>query len=436
MLTREENELLCRIGPDRPMGRMMRRYWLPAILSEELVPNGDPKRVRLLGENLVAWRDADGRAGLLDENCPHRGASLALARSEECGLRCLYHGWKIAVDGSVLETPPEPDEYDFRSRVRARAYEVHEAGGVVWAYMGPPGEAPPHLDFEFCALPESQRMWMKARIDCNWTQGIEGVLDNAHVAFLHADTIRPATGVATTVFDNRGRQDRPSNDLQPKMEAQNTAYGFRYASIRKPTIDPETQRYVRVTLFVAPFYGIFPAPAGWGNMQAFVPIDDEHTMLFFTRFKYDGPITEEERDRTYAVNGFRPGIDLGPDYTKLRNRDNQWLQDRAAMHAGRSTSGIAGVNTEDMAVQESMGAVYDRSKEHVGTTDLAVIRMRRLLIDAAKRFDTEGAPALGLAEPVPYARLRAEERIIGIDEPWETVGAFAGEPVTPAKQPS
>jgi phthalate 4,5-dioxygenase len=429
MLTREENDLMCRVGADRPMGKMMRRYWLPAMLSEELHAGGDPKRVRLLGENLVAFRDAEGRVGLLDENCPHRGASLALARSEDCALRCLYHGWKIDVEGNVLETTPEPDEHDFKSRVKATAYAVYEGGGVVWAYMGPPGSEPPRLNFEFVDLPDSHRMWMKARIDCNWAQGIEGVIDNAHVAFLHADTIRPATGVATTVFDNSGRQDRPSNDLKPKMEAQNTAYGFRYASIRKPTVDPETKRYVRVTLFVAPFYGIFPAPAGWGNMQAFVPIDDEHTMLFFTRFKYDAPITTEERDRTYAVNGFRPGIDLDADYTKVRNAGNSWLQDREAMRAGTSHSGIHGVNTEDMAVQESMGAIFDRAKEHLGATDLAVIRMRRLLIDGVKRFTTEGEPPLGLREPVPYERLRAEEKIIGIDTPWQTVGAFAGEPV-------
>lgn len=429
MLTRDENELLCRIGPDRPMGQMMRRYWIPAILGEELEAGGNPKRVRLLGEDLVAFRDASGRVGLLDENCPHRGASLALARSEGCGLRCLYHGWLVDAEGAVLETPPDPDEFGFRERIRARAYPAHEAGGVVWTYMGPPGAEPPHLDFEFVDLPAPQRMWMKARIDCNWAQGIEGVIDNAHVAFLHADTIRPATGVGTTVFDSAGRQDRPSNDLKPRMEAQNTAYGFRYASIRKPIVDPETTRYVRVTLFVAPFYGIFPAPAGWGNLQAFVPIDDEHTMLFFTRFKYDAPISAEERERTYRVNGLAPGVDLDADWNKLRTKQNGWLQDRAGMRAGRTHSGIAGVNTEDMAVQESMGAIYDRSKEHLGATDVAVIRMRRLLLDAVRSFVEEGAPPLGLREPVPYRLLRAEERIISLDTPWQTVGAFAGEPV-------
>jgi len=413
---------MCRIGADQPMGKMMRHYWLPAILSDELQPGGVPKRVRLLGENLVAWRDANGRVGLLDENCPHRGASLVLARSEDCGLRCLYHGWKIDVDGNVLETPPEPDEFDFKARVKATAYTTYEAAGVVWTYMGPPGNDPPRLNFEFVDLPTDQRMWMKVRIDCNWAQGIEGVLDNAHVAFLHADTIRPATGVARTVFDTAGRQDRPSNDVQPKMEAQNTAYGFRYASIRKPTVDPETKRYVRVTLFVAPFYGVFPAPAGWGNMQAFVPIDDDHTMLFYTRYKYDAPITEEERQTTYAVNGFRPGIDLDVDYTKVRNKANSWLQDREAMRAGKSHSGIHGVNTEDMAVQESMGAICDRSKEHLGATDLAVIRMRRLLVDGVKAF-TNGDPPLGLAEPIPYNRLRATEGIIDINTTWQDMGA-------------
>ncbi|HEY2555404.1 MAG TPA: Rieske 2Fe-2S domain-containing protein [Candidatus Cybelea sp.] len=429
MLTREENDLLCRVGPNAPMGKTMRRYWVPAILSEELEPAGDPKRIRLFGEDLVAFRDDRGRVGLLDENCPHRGASLALARSEGCALRCLYHGWKVDVDGNILETPAEPDEHAFKDRVKALAYEVHEAGGVVWAYMGPRGEAPPPMNFEFVGLPESHRMWLKVRIDANWAQGIEGVIDNAHVSFLHYDTIRTASGVATTTFDERGRQDRPSNDIKPKMETQNTAYGFRYAAIRKPIVDPETTRYVRVTLFVAPFYGIFPAPAGWGNMQAFVPIDDEHTMLFFVRFKYDSPITPEEREQTQRVNGLRPGADVNPDFSKVRNISNNWLQDRAAMQSGETYSGIAGVNTEDIAVQESMGAVYDRSKEHLGTSDIAVIRMRHLMIDSARRFVKDGEAPLGLREPVAYDKLRAEEKIISIDTPWQTVGAFAGEPV-------
>ena len=275
------------------MGAMMRRYWLPAALSSEVEADGAPLLVRMLGERFVAFRDTDGRVGILDENCPHRGASLLLARNEECGLRCLYHGWKMDVTGRVLETPPEPDELNFKDRVGAAAFPVREAGGVIWTYLGPPGTEPPPMDFDFMNLPASHILWFKMREECNWAQGVEGVLDNAHISWLHRDAIRPAKGVDTTVFTATGQQRRPSEDVKPRMEAQNTAYGFRYGAIRKPTVDPETTKYVRVTLFVAPVYTIFPAPAGWGNMQVYLPIDDEHAMLFYVRYKYDAPITDE-----------------------------------------------------------------------------------------------------------------------------------------------
>jgi phthalate 4,5-dioxygenase len=436
MLTPHDNDLLCRIGPAAPMGRMMRRYWLPAILSAELASGGAPKRVRLMGESLIAFRDRDGQVGVLNEFCPHRRASLLLARNEgrrdadgrvaeECGLRCIYHGWKMDARGNVLETPTEPDEYAFKDRVKATAYPAYEAGGMVWAYLGPAGTEPPAMDFEFVDLPEANRMWLKVIIDANWAQGIEGVIDNAHVSFLHQDTIRPATGLATTVFDDAGRQDRPSNDIKPHMEVENTSYGFRYAAIRKPILDPETTRYVRVTHFVAPFYGIFPAPAGWGNMQAFVPIDDARTTLFFVRYKYFEPITEDERERTYRTNGLRPGIDLDENWNKLRNASNLWMQDRDAMERGDSYSGIFGVNTEDIAVQESMGAICDRSQEHLGASDVAVIRMRQRMLDSVRRFTDRGEAPLGLGTTTSYARIKAEEKIIPLDAPWQTVGGDA-----------
>jgi len=432
VLSREENEILCRVGPGTPMGAMMRRYWLPAALSSELEADGAPLLVRMLGERFVAFRDTDGRVGLLDENCPHRGASLQLARNEACGLRCLYHGWKMDVSGRVLETPPEPDELNFKDRVRAPAFPVREAGGVIWTYLGPPGTEPLPMDFDFMNLPASHLLWFKMREECNWAQGVEGVLDNAHISWLHRDAIRPAKGVETTVFTATGGQRRPSEDVKPRMEAQNTAYGFRYGAIRKPTVDPETTKYVRVTLFVAPVYTIFPAPAGWGNMQVYLPIDDEHSMLFYVRYKYDAPITDEEREAQWKQTGMRPGVDVDParEWQKFRNPSNLWMQDRAAMRRGDHYTGIYGVNIEDMAAQESMGPIYDRTKEHVGTSDVAVIRMRHLMIDAARRFANGEAP-LGLTDPVPYDKLRAEERIIPIDTPWQVVGAFAGERTEP-----
>lgn len=434
MLTREENELLCRIGPGTQMGALMRRYWFPAVTSEELTPGGDPKRVRLLGEDLVAFRDSAGNAGLLDENCPHRGASLALARAEGCGLRCLYHGWLIAADGSVLETPPEPEEHQFKQKVRARSYPTREAGGIVWTYMGPPGLEPPFTGFEFCTLPLDHVQTLKIQAECNYAQVIEGVIDSAHSNYLHSDSIKPAQTTDVSVYNQTLLVDRPSNDGKPRIEVKNTRYGFRYAAIRKPTVDPDKRKFVRVTLWMAPFYGMFPAPKGWGNMQAMVPIDDHHTMFYYFKYRYETPISAQERKDHEAWSGFRMGIDIvdDRDYRKVQSRANGWLQDRERMRAG-SWTGISGVNMEDLAVEESMGPIFDRTKEHLGTSDVAVIRMRRLLIDSARALAERGEPPIGLREPVRLDRLRAEEAMLPLDQPWEDkLSTYEDEPAAAA----
>ena len=430
MLTRDENELLCRVGPDRPMGRYMRRYWIPALMSDELVVGDKPRRVRLLGEHLVAFRDNDGRVGLLDENCPHRGASLAIGRHEGCGLRCLYHGWLVDATGTVLETPAEPDEYGFRRRVRATVYPTEEAGGIVWAYLGAAEQRPERQDFEFTTLPSANVLIMKVLVDCNYAQVIEGVIDSAHSSYLHRDSIKPAKGPDNSVYREHLLVDRPSNDGQPRIEVKNTSYGFRYAAIRKPTVDPEHKRFVRVTLWMAPFYGMFPAPVGWGNMQAMVPVDDEHTMFYYFKYRYDAPIETAEREQHATWSGFRLGVE-----TKSQTRENDWLQDRERMNTGASWSGISGVNIEDIAVEESMGPLFDRTKEHLGASDTAVIRMRRLLIDGARALES-GVTPIGLGADVPWSRLRAEEAMLGLDERWEPRLSVAGDEARAAALPA
>lgn len=427
MLTTAENELLCRVGAATPMGKMIRRYWIPALQGRDLVAGGAPKRVRLLGEDFVAFRDPDGRAGFLDEYCPHRGASLVLARNEPGGLRCIYHGWKMDCSGAVVETPAEPDAYGFKDRVRANAYPLYEAGGLVWVYLGPPGTEPARMDFPFTQVEPEFRHIIQARVACNWVQCLEGVIDSSHTNVLHQNLVSPAAVDATLMSDNFHAR-RPSADLRPRMETQDTAYGYRYAAIRTPIVDPDTTKYVRVTLFIAPIYAIFPPPKGWTWMQAFVPIDDTHTMFYFIQYKNDEPLDEAARARSSAGSGLRPGIDLDDEYRLAANAANNWLQDRAAMMRGENFSGMTGVNIEDLAVQESMGALFDRSTEHLGASDIPVIRMRRLMLDAVKRFAETGEPPIGLTEPVPYHKLFAEEKIIPIGEPWQTVGAFAGEP--------
>jgi phthalate 4,5-dioxygenase len=429
VLSQEENERLCRVGRGTPMGEMMRRYWLPAVASEDVVAGAGPQRVRLLGDDLVVFRTDDGAVGLLDELCPHRGASLALARAEDCGVRCLYHGWKLDVAGNVIETPAEPPELGFKSKLAPTGYPVYEAGGLIWAYLGKRGSEPPRMDFNWTYGPDSHRVIVRGRVECNWLQCVEGVVDSAHVNFLHTNLFRSAPNNATTELDAAGVFNRPSADTRPRVEAQTTAYGFRYAAIRRPLVDADAQKYVRVTLFVAPFYALIPPPAGFhSTMQMFVPIDDEHTMFFFAK-RAGTPLDDEQRGMHWYRAGLRRGIDMDASYRKTRTRENNWLQDRDAMRRGESNSGIHGVTMEDAAIQESMGPIYDRTKEHLGASDVAVIRLRRILLDSLAQTHAGDAAPIGLNEPVPYAQLRAEERIVPLDTPWQIVGAHAGEPV-------
>jgi phthalate 4,5-dioxygenase oxygenase subunit len=426
MLSHEENELLCRVEGAAPMGQMMRRYWLPVALSSDVRAGGAPKQIKVLGERLVVFRDSSGDVGVLDEFCPHRGASLVLARNENGALQCIYHGWRVDRNGSLLETPTELEDSTFAQRVRHVAYTTREIGGVVWSYLGQPGTEPAFPAFDWTTLDEDHRMVMRGRVECNWVQALEGAIDSAHSNYLHSEEIVPSSTVnvsrpvGSTVA-------RPSADRRPKLEAENTVYGFRYAAIRRPLADPDKCKYIRTTLFVAPFHVFIPSPGEWAYMQSFVPIDDTHTMFYFIKARIDGvALDDETRAAALRRAGLRQAVDMDEDLNKVRNAGNLWLQDREAMESGRSFSGIVGVNLQDAAVQESMGGICDRTREHLGQTDVAVIRMRRLMLASVRDFIGGGVP-LGLREAFPYGKLAAEERVIDINAPWQMVGARAGE---------
>jgi len=418
MLTPEENDLLCRVEGDAPMGQLMRRHWIPACMIEEVAePDGTPVRVRLLGEDLVAFRDSDGRVGLLDEHCPHRRASLAFGRNEECGLRCLYHGWKMDVDGNVIEMASEPRESTLQEKVKTRAYPTREAGGFVWAYMGPPETMPAFEPPAWAPSPTTRISIVKMRIDANWAQVLEGAIDSAHSSTLHATDMPPArvdgARATATVWP------RPSTDKAPRLAVEQTDFGFRYAAIRRPIKDAETHVYLRVTLFVAPYTVLLP-PNNLYNLSILnVPVDDTHTMFYFIAWSdREGGGIDQEAWRKFC--GAQPGVDLDRNYRHRRNRDNGYLQDRQAMRLGDFT-GMRGIPTQDMAMWETMGAIADRSSERLGASDLAIVEFRRRMVDAVRRH-AAGEPAIGTAgSRPPYATLQSFEGIVAKDADWRTL---------------
>jgi phthalate 4,5-dioxygenase oxygenase subunit len=423
VLTREENELLCRVEGDAPMGQLMRRHWIPACLSEEVAePDGPPLRVRLLGEDLVAFRDSAGRLGILDEYCPHRRASLALGRNEECGLRCLYHGWKMDVEGNVLEMASEPPESGFAAKVKHKAYPAREAGGFVWAYMGPADTMPAFEPPAFAPTPQTRVSIVKIRVAANWAQVLEGQIDSAHSSTLHSSDMRPAQVDAAKATEQAWL--RPSTDKAPRLQFEATAFGFRYAAIRRPIANAATHDYVRTTVYVAPFTALIPPNDAYNVASVIVPVDDTHTMFHFVAWNEAGK-TGIEQAAWRKFNVAQVGVDLDAGFGNVRTRENNYLQDRAAMRHGDFT-GIRGIPNQDIAMWESMGPIADRTKERLGSSDLAVSRFRRLMVAAARGM-REGAGALGTGEPrIPQASLRAFEGIVPKSADWRTLGG-AGE---------
>jgi phthalate 4,5-dioxygenase oxygenase subunit len=415
-----DNELLCRVEGEAPMGQVMRQHWLPACMSEEVAePDGAPVRARLLGIDLVVFRDTKSRVGVLDEKCPHRGASLAFGRNEDCGLRCLYHGWKFDVEGNILEMACEPDGAALRGALKQRAYPVREAGGFVWAWLGPKDQV---RDFEppaWAPKPGIRYAIVKMHAACNWAQVLEGSIDSAHSSSLHS-TNMPAADVDRAKA-TEAAWPRPSNDKAPRMQFEATPYGFRYAALRKPIRNPETHQYVRTTLFIAPFTVLIPPNDRYNLAQMLVPIDDVNTLFYWIAWHPDPRkgISQDEWRRFCAAE---VGVDLDENFRKKRTLENRYLQDREAMKRGDFT-GIAGIPTQDMAMWESMGPIVDRSLDHPGASDLAVVQFRRMMVAAAKKYRDTGA-VIGAGENrVPHVTLASFEGVVPKTVDWRTLGA-------------
>jgi phthalate 4,5-dioxygenase len=286
---------------------------------------------------------------------------------------------------------------------------------------------PPPPTFHFTQVAPERVLILRSLSSANWAQGVEGVVDSAHSNFLHKNGIRPSKDVVTTIRGGEGFARRPSDDSRPRTEVEDMPYRFRYAAIRKPIVDAETKKYIRISHFIAPIFVMFPPPQGWVWMQAFTPVDDEHT-IFWNFQVHDTPISAEQRAALFERTRMRPGVDLDEQLRPGGNRDNRWLQDRAAMRRGDSHTGPFNVGREDFAVQESMGPILDRSKEHLGVSDTAVIRFRRLMLDAVRRFEA-GEALPGLGEPIDLGHLRSEEEMLPIDSDWHAIGKSASVPV-------
>jgi phthalate 4,5-dioxygenase oxygenase subunit len=427
MLTREENEELCRIGPGTLMGNLMREYWVPAALSSELpAADSDPVRVLLLGERLIAFRDSTGKVGLLQNHCPHRGASLFFGRNEEAGLRCVYHGWKFDVAGNCVDMPNEPAESDFKSKVKAVAYPTQERNGIVWAYLGARQTPPPLPALEGNMLPEGEWNVTAIQRECNWFQGLEGDLDTSHFSFLHAGSMDPSTQQPGT-FSYYMLTDRA-----PRYSVIDTDFGAMYGAFRETEDD---RRYWRIANFLFPFWTMPPQGLLGHKVTArgWVPMDDTHTMFIMSgpRFRR---APQPDAERSPALNRANEGTAPAGPWNRMQPNTTDWLgrfrlsanasndymidRDRQRRNAGMDDfTGIQGIHLQDQAITESEGPIYDRSAEHLASSDMMIIRVRRRLLMAAHALAEQGVTPPGVDDPDVFGA-RAGGAFLPKDVDW------------------
>jgi phenylpropionate dioxygenase-like ring-hydroxylating dioxygenase large terminal subunit len=407
MLSVAENELICRTGPGTPMGNFMRQYWIPAMLSNELPqPDSDPVRVLLLGEKLIAFRDTTGRVGLIENHCPHRGASLFFGRNEEAGLRCVYHGWKFSVDGVCVDMPNEPAESDFKHKVTAVAYPTRERGGVVWAYLGPRSEPPPLPDIEGNMVEGA--IATAIQHECNWLQVGEGAIDTSHAGFLHFGSLR-AEDYPDGTFSRYMLSDR-----SPRYAVVNTDVGVTYGAYRP--VD-ERRNFWRIANFLLPFYTMNPQGllgAGAQGWQARVPMDDTHMISF----GFSGPRRNQPtgQNRQLLPNT----SDWYGRFRQVSNLQNDFLIDRGLQRSNAGPdgwTGLRGVGRQDQAMTTGMGPIYDRSNEHLGSSDSMIIQVRRRLLAAVRAFAETGAMPPGVDDPTLYG-MRSGSVLLDRDAEW------------------
>jgi phenylpropionate dioxygenase-like ring-hydroxylating dioxygenase large terminal subunit len=382
------------------MGDLMRQFWMPAVRSDELPsPDCPPLRVKLLGEELIAFRATSGKVGLIQNACPHRGASLFFGRNEEEGLRCVYHGWKFDTAGACVDMPSEPAESNFKNKVRARAYPVEERNGVLWAYMGPREVPPPLPDLE-ANMVEGAVVNTVLR-DCNWMQALEGDIDTVHFIFLHYGHLKLQDTYEGGFFNYQVKSPAAGYAVN------NTDFGTCYGAYRPA--EPDTN-YWRIANFIFPFYTQVPPGtlAVKRQFRAWVPMDDDHTMFWGVSAPMDAAV---ENDPESQKRPFKRVQEMLPDttgwYGRSRpkaQRHNDYLLDREFQNSGESYTGLPSVFLEDQAITESMGTIYERDREHLGTSDTMIIYTRRALLRAARALRETGETPLGVDQPELFAQ--------------------------------
>ena len=415
MLTTHDNEMLTRVGPGTPMGSYIREFWIPFLPSRNLPERDGPmKRVRLLGEDLVAFRDSNGDVGLVAENCPHRGASLFFGRNENAGLACNYHGWKFDVTGACLDMPNEPAESNFKDKVRAVAYPVVECNKALWTYMGPRETPPPFPLYEVNTLPYDQVYEPHVMTEeCNWMQGLEGDLDSSHVYFIHGRLSEDAPAAPGQLRGVWTKDRAPALDVVP------TPYGVYYTALRKIG---DGNIHHRVNQYLYPFFSMITIDATV-NLRAWVPLDDDYHMLFMMSGRADtGASSELEAfllDPFKSAGGY---LDETPDprtrYMSYARKANNYCIDYD-IQKKYMMSGIPFlVNLQDRAMTETMGAIYDRRREHLGTSDRMIIQVRKQLLAGARARMEDGAIPESVDNP-NLVRVRPVGTILHEDADWK-----------------
>lgn len=409
MLKKEQSDLLTQTGPGTPGGRLFRSYWLPALLSSELPENDcPPVRVKLLSERLIAFRDSEGRIGLMDEFCAHRGVSLWFGRNEEGGLRCPYHGWKYDHTGQCVEVPSEPEESGFCKKIKLKSYPLVERGGVLWTYMGPPEKRPPLPAWEFANVPPEQTFTSKRVQESNWLQAMEGGIDSSHVSFLHRGDLN-----SDPLFKGAKANQYNLSDSRPVFEVVESAGGLFIGARRNAD---NGNYYWRITQWVMPSFTMI-APRGNHPVHGhfWIPIDDENCWTWSFDYHPMRALTADE------VRAMREGKGIHVKYVPgtfrpLANKDNDYLIDRAAQKAGKTYSGVEGIAMQDASLQESMGPIVDRTKENLVSTDNGIIMARHRLMRAVKALTDKDVPPPGV-EAV-HQQVRSAAVVLPPDKPF------------------